>query len=210
MSTWQDDTNKWFLQDDVQHWVSELPQAKFIPVYQRTYSLLEHETLRLLGVRRPSLDGALDATEYNTVVRNSDLGFHKKSGGQVYCADRISTRLFKRANSQARVDGWYDTATEQYLTKDESVEACGRSHRVIWIRRDILIEDLALKHRLGIITLSSFRFSERSLEEMSLSESRIVERGTNFILSRVFSENVTGHFRMRSLSLVEGKAVFVT
>jgi hypothetical protein len=76
-----------------------------------------------------------------------------------------------------------------------------------WIKEDILRDDLE-RHRLwGLWCTESILFSEKSLADLGLSETREVFRSDAFVYQLFIGHRPTFHFRMQTASIVLGKRI---
>lgn len=197
--------DSWFTQEDVLASANQPIGANgFIDVYSYHGSCLEHFYWSFRTCSRRYAKGVLDNPAYG-LDRSSILTERYTSSRKGYVS------RFKRH--------WIESAgLREYGTRlqDQNGSLTGstmettsnwKSESRLSLRFDVLQADLQAARRVGVVCFSCYRYSERSLSELSLRAGEDRVRNDRMTYVQAYEARSDDRFRMMSRSMMMGKAI---
>jgi hypothetical protein len=201
--------DSWMLQLDRRELLEKSPVDlnRYITIYEKRESHIE----RLFTIFNPLPRRRCLASIKRDHTFNEDMGHVRlpvvrPSQGfsrEMHISPRFWKYLKKRGNDAA-------------LSEDGSVlfewtpnSPNGKAANRIWIREDILCDDLQRHDLWGLWCIDSMRFSEKSIADLGLSETREVFRSDAFVYQLFIAHRPDFPFRMQTTSVVMGKRLLI-
>jgi|GEM_PF-2558473 hypothetical protein len=199
------DSDDWMLQFDVRELLEKSPfdANGYVTIYEKKESHIERRFTILNPLPRRHCLAAIKRDH----TFNEDIGrvrFPVVRPSQGFSREiHISPRFWKYLKKHDVDAALSDNGSVLF----EWRRTCSGGTAVtrFWMKEDVLRDDLE-RHRLwGLWCIDSMRFSEKSLPDLGLSDTREVFRSDAFVYQLFIGHRPGFHFRMQTASIVMGK-----
>jgi hypothetical protein len=200
------DADPWMLQVDVRRLLETSPvdQKGYLTIYEKKEFHLERRFTLLNPLARRSCFAAIKRDHmFNEEIERARFPVVCRNG----CTNdmRVSPRFWRYCRGHG-INAVLDE-DESVLFEWEPSRSNRRSVRSVRMKEAILREDLQRHHLCGLWCTESMRFSERSVSELGLSDTREVFRSDDFIYQLFIGHRPGFMFRMQTASIVLGKRI---
>lgn len=199
--------DEWMLQCDVRELLERSPTDAngYLTVYEKAESHVERRfTILNPLARRNCLNAIKRDHSFNEEICGARFPVVRPTQG--YSREmQISPRFWK----DVRQHGLNAALADDGSTLFEWQPSAAGTIKLLRMKEDILCDDLR-RHRLcGVSCIESMRFSEKSLAELGLSDTRVVHRAPDFIYRLFIGHRPGFRFRMQTASIVMGKRIML-
>ena len=199
-------SDDWFWQTDSEELLRARNEEMVVAYYWREH-LLEHSYAMLHVFSRRYASQALEDYQFGPDVFYSKGKFVRtRRNNTAVLARRLNARktILLKATPEATV--WGDSAGYERVRIEKSQEETGGQAFMVRISRDWIEEDLEKRKLAAILCFNCYRYSERTLKELQMEPLHSVESDESMVFLREISSRADKRFRMRSRSLLMGKA----
>lgn len=199
----------WLLHKDIIDRVADYygPHKCLLTVYGRVESVVEREFRIILPLKKRLLKFCLDDPEFSNEIRDSDLPMTLDTPDGRNFSRRIYNRYSYFPGFEHSRRGFFLPETNEEISTRSEVFSEGIKTVELKLRKELVLEDLKKIERGGVFCFESFRFSERTIEELGECERSEIFRGEHFIYKKTFRNNNSLRLRMKSFSVITGKVM---
>ncbi len=180
-----------------------------LSVYRRVESIVERDFSILLPLKKSLVKDSLKTTEFDEQIRKSDLPMTIETPADRNFSRRIYHRLSIFPGHKHSNRGFVLPETDEEILTRINQFSEGRKITDLKLRKELVWYDLKTIKRSAVYCFESFRFSEKTIEELGEREHSETFQGKHFIYKIVFRNNESLRLRMKSFSLIIGKVLVI-
>ena len=195
--------DKWMHQDDVITTLMEMPsvlQKKWIPILSKEDTCLQANFTKICAVTRRTLDNDMARSDFTA---KPAFEFYIQAPKRIL--PRLSYRRFHHLNS----DGMRDSDRASLINTELKSDLHAKTFSMMFDNESL--KEFLEFHGYGLIAhVHTYRYSERSLDELGLPKGQEKKVDEDFRFMRFFIEDdQIGRFRMRSASRCIAKRILL-